>query len=481
LYAARYEHAAQLYREEIKRDPHCAAAYDGLTRALLRSHHTADAFEAADSAISQAPGQAPALAAQGRALFRKGDIAGAEKAWKAAATADPKSAAAIQGLARIQSLLSQAKLAQTYRGMAHRLAPDDPDLMLADALGLHGPAHIAALRSALAIYDPDSREAKRLRAHIASDEAAGDLQTGKLKSGYHAYELKLMAINDGPHRFRGLGLRVSFNGEHPATLLLDTGSSGISIAPRLAEKVGLKQLGSDASEVGGIGSGDKRDLFRYVAASVVIGDVEFQDYPLSVFDTAKSPDFDGLIGADVFARFLVTIDFPNHLLNLAPFAQDPTPGVDDPPKDGQSLPPGFFRVFRLSHMLLVPSFVNKDPAPHLFLIDSGSSSNLIDPTAARGSTKTYSDSRTTVKGLQGVVKNVSRADEATLFFAGFRQKNPDLLAVDLSSQSDDLGIALDGILGMPVLNNLKMTIDYRDGGLHPQSRPIPAAIRGRPL
>ena len=422
MFAARYEHAAESYRAVLKDDPHCGPAYDGLVRALLELHRSEEAYRAADTGLQMAPGTAAAQTANGRALFRKGEIAQAEKAWRAAIAVDPKDASPLEGLARIQGLLTRYKTAETYIAMAHRLAPDDPGLMVSFAGRLHGPEHLALLRRALAVYDPESREAKSLRAHLSSDEALGDRKVRKLKSEYGPYQIKMVELDDGPHRLRGYGLRVSFNGERPVTLLLDTGAGGIAISPRAAEKFGLKQVGTEAGEARGIGDREARSSFRYVAASVKVGDLEWEDYPLSVFDSAKSPDFDGLIGANVFGRFLVTLDFPNRMLELAPFAKESVKEAGDA-EDASPLPADLFRVYRWGHMLLVPSFVNTDPEARLFLIDSGSSSNLIDRSVANLTTKTHTDNYTIVKGLQGSVKEVARAD-VELRFAGFRRRIP---------------------------------------------------------
>jgi hypothetical protein len=45
------------------------------------------------------------------------------------------------------------------------------------------------------------------------------------------------------------------------------------------------------------------------------------------------------------------------------------------------------------------------------------------------------------------------------------QENPSLIAVSMEKQGDSFGAAIGGIIGMPVLWNLKMTIDYRAGAI----------------
>jgi hypothetical protein len=189
--------------------------------------------------------------------------------------------------------------------------------------------------------------------------------------------------------------------------------------------------------------------------------VVFADYPISVFRSAKSSDFDGLIGADVFKRFIVTIDFPELELYLEPRPATTSPEPDGP-TDAGAAPAGFQRVFRFGDHLAVPASINNGRST-LFLIDSGSSSNLIDDAIARESSSVYRDDRTRVNGIQGSVKQASRADHVSLVFAGFRQDNPSLVAISLESMSDSMGVAFGGILGMPVLRQLVLTIDYQEG------------------
>jgi hypothetical protein len=57
-----------------------------------------------------------------------------------------------------------------------------------------------------------------------------------------------------------------------------------------------------------------------------------------------------------------------------------------------------------------------------------------------------------------------------LIFAGFRQENPSLVAFSLEKVSDGIGAALGGILGMPVLGQLRVSLDYREGTVHLEYR-----------
>lgn len=474
LYAGRSAYAATLFQKLVDQDATQGGAYYGLVRALLRDHKSHEAYTAAALGLQKSGETAGAQAAAGAAAFRRGEVEQAEKYYRAALKIDAKNPGALVGLAAIYSMVSKFKMARQLTLEAYQYAPDDPALMLAKANTLKGAEHIASLEKILAIYDPESDQARGLRSHIAIDRAVGDRKARILTSPYESSSVKLVRLMNGPHRLRGMGLRVRFNDRENATLLLDTGASGISLSPKLAEKAGLEVLGHESSEIKGIGDGRGQDALEYLASDIRIGDVTFANYPIAVFRSAKTTDFDGLIGADVFQRFIVGIDFVNMQVSLDPRPKldarpkpDAVPKADAPsneePEDADNKPaPGFYRAMRFGDHLTVFTSVNQQP-PRLFLIDSGASSNLIDEDVARESAPVSRDDRVGVRGIQGNVEKASIAGHVSLVFAGFRHDNPDLIAINFDKISDSAGVGVAGILGMPVLGQLKLTIDYRSG------------------
>lgn len=211
---------------------------------------------------------------------------------------------------------------------------------------------------------------------------------------------------------------------------------------------------------------------------------------------------DGLIGADVFSYYLVTVDLLWQKLRLAPLPKRPgekeeqaslltdseggsgteasKPSAEGQPKSAETKTPSsdtssgpqdryiaaemqsYTKIFRFGHELLIPTKVGK-AEPKLFLIDTGAVTNSISPEAAREVTKIHSDYYTTIQGLNGNVKKVYSADKAVLQFSHFKQENQDLVTFDLSNISKHTGTEVSGILGFTTLRMLMMTIDYRDG------------------
>jgi predicted aspartyl protease len=313
---------------------------------------------------------------------------------------------------------------------------------------------------------------------------------------------------------RGYGLSVTVNGAK-SKLLLDTGASGILINRNLAEKAGLSRF-SDV-DLRGIGDKGNRSGYTALANSFKIGELEFQDCPVRVLDQRSVVGEDGLIGADVFSRFLVDIDFPKEKLRLTELPKRPdetsktitlqsnedeaseeennkdkavsgpasNPASPNPsskpaapapsgPQDRYIAPEmkSYSQVYRFGHSLLVPTMIGDTPVK-LFLLDTGSLTNQITPSAAGEVTKVHGDSRTIVKGISGSVKNVYRADKAVIQFGHLRQENQDLLAFDLKPISDKISTEVSGILGFSMLHLLEIKIDYRDGLVDFEYNPRP--------
>jgi hypothetical protein len=171
-----------------------------------------------------------------------------------------------------------------------------------------------------------------------------------------------------------------------------------------------------------------------VADHIQIGELEFADCVVTVTDRASVTDEDGLIGANVFGAYLIDIDFPAEKLRLSPLPRRPDETVaptalnsegesysnpdDDAegPSDQKAEPTGdasktdnvapepllpkdryiapemksWSPIFRFGHQLLIRTEVN-DSKPMLFLIDTGTTTNLLSIRAGRQITKVRSD------------------------------------------------------------------------------------------
>jgi predicted aspartyl protease len=307
---------------------------------------------------------------------------------------------------------------------------------------------------------------------VLEDESDNPRPSCHLATKIASTDTKLAPIRTDAYRMRGYGLDVKLNGV-TAHLLLDTGASGILLDRKIAEKAGIKPVVH--TKIRGIG--DKGDVggFMGTVDSIKIGDLEFQGCYAEVADRRSVVDTDGLIGADVFSRFLIELNFPDAKFKLSELPPIPNESageisLESHPASALHLHDRYIApemrdytpIFKFNDHLLISTKVN-DSAPKLFMIDTGAFDDTISPQAARETTHVSGDSQTTVKGVNGSVAQVYRADNVTLQFSRFRQKRNDLIAFDLTGISNNTGTEVSGILGFAMLQMLDIKIDYRDG------------------
>jgi predicted aspartyl protease len=256
---------------------------------------------------------------------------------------------------------------------------------------------------------------------------------------------------------KGYGLQLKFNDRTGAVLLLDTGAGGIIIGRKLAEKVGVTKIAETA--YGGIGNEGPIQSYVGWVDKITIGNVEFHDYIVVVSSRTDINDEAGLIGADVFEKFLVTLDFKEWKMVLNPLPKNPNvSGNEDDPQDRYIAPEmqSYAKIFRFGHDLVIPVVVS-DAATGNFILDTGASMNTITPMLMSQIAK-LSNEGEAVKGVSGTVK-VLTGDKATLQFAKVRVRSSDIPAVPLNLDPTEFS----GLIGIQTLVQMKMTIDYRDG------------------
>jgi len=319
----------------------------------------------------------------------------------------------------------------------------------------------------------------------------------RLVSKVQNTDTPLVRLMRDPKHLRGYGLSVDLNGTR-ANFLLDTGASGITVSRVIAGMARITWV--NETKIRGWGDEGPQNAYIGTAKSIRIGNLEFQNCPVGVMESRSVAGEDGLIGTDVFADFLVDIDFPDEKLKLSELPKRPGQGdqqtalknePDDSEKQEKSdkteaaPEPGaagtasaadssgpqdryiapemrsFTPVYRFGHELLVPTKIG-DASSMLFLLDTGAFNNAISPEAAREVTKVGSDSDKKLHGISGSVKNVYSAREAVLQFGRLRQENQDMTAFDMSGISESDGTEVSGLFGFVMLRFLDIKIDYRD-------------------
>ncbi len=431
-----------------------------LARKALMHEGVATAWKLSQKALGEAPESAAAHELSGEVLFRRGEFAAAESEFKLASKLDANFASAWWGLARIAECTSMNKTAARYLDRAHAIDPNDPRIFHDWAMRLPGQGHIDALEKYASMADPgrDEKQLEDLRQHIQFDKTLRGRSLMVLASPYEKTEIPLINLVNGTTLRYGLEVRL---GGARLRLVLDTGASGILLPRWAAKRAGVTEFAG--ATFGGFGDNPKQAPgYRGIVDRLRIGDVEFRDALISVSNQDSVGPVDGLIGTNVFAQFLVTLDFMAGKLRL-----DPLPGYrpgDNQLHDRTEVPEfeHSARVFQFGHLLLVPTRVSGSREV-LFVVDTGSDRTLISYDMAGEVSKLNRDDGMRMQGISGQVADLYKTGNVFLQFAGFRQRSPGMTSVDMWPQSRAIGAEVSGFLGLPVLSLFTLTIDYRDG------------------
>jgi len=447
---ADFRAAADAYRKIVDAKP-SAEAYAGLVRSLLKADDVKAAEESSQKALAAFPESAIIHAERGDVYYRRGFIPQADDEYKAALKLDDRCARAWLGQGKVDAVYVRRSQSKTAIAKAHDLDAQDSDAFYEWAIRLPYPENVAALERHLTEFHNDPEEERHEREYKDFIKALAGRKTWIPAREVERTEIKMEALTVGSHFvLRGYGLRVRLNDRATVTLLVDTGSSGITITRKLAEKIGARKLAEQALE--GVGKSGPAVGYKAWVDKVVIGDLEFHDCFVQA-TPREIAEVDGIIGMDVFSQYLVTLDLPARKLRLDPM---PARGNDGPPAETEA----FSQAFSVGHFLLLPAEVGKK-ATGLFVIDSGSNANTISPELAR-SIPEMRAFNSPMSGASGVVNSAFIADDAILRFAKVNRSDR-ISTLDLHSVSKDLGIEVSGQIGFSAMQDMKLTIDYRDG------------------
>ena len=447
---ADFRGAAAAFRKivEVKPSPE---SYAGLVRSFLKADDVKAAEESSQKALVAFPDSAIIHAERGDVYYRRGFIPQAEDEYHAALKLDDKCARAWLGQGKVDDVNTRRSKAKENIAKAHELDPQDSDAFYEWAVRLAYPENVAALERHLAEFHNDPEAERHEREYKEFIKALAGRKTWIPTRDVDRTEIKMEALTVGARMvLRGYGVRVRLNDRATVTLLVDTGSSGITITRKLAEKIGASKLAEQALE--GVGKSGAAVGYKAWVDKIVIGDLEFHDCFVQA-TPREIAQVDGIIGLDIFSKYLVTLDMPAHKLRLEPMAGRGNDG-------SAAKQEAFSQTFLLGHFLLLPTEVGRK-ASGLFVIDSGSNANTISPELARLMPEMRAFN-SPMSGTSGVVNSAFIADDETLRFAKI-SRNDRISTLDLRSVSKDLGIEVSGQIGFGAMENMKLTINYRDG------------------
>jgi hypothetical protein len=458
FYRQDYKKAADLAAAAYKADPKDSRSRQLEIDSLLGLGRLDEARKKTDAWTLAEPTNAVAIVTAGELRHAEGDWIESYALMLKALKADPCLPTAYQGLAQYESLAGYHATAQKHLALGHQLSPNNDNIRFAWINSLNDAQSVAELANF--IHDSKTLDDKR-RTNLTTEL---NLKTSALKNSCELSSATTpvripMTPVYGTVGVDHYGLEVAFNG-HKRILQIDTRATGLLLTHNSYTGMGLQKVNSSHLYDPGTQESTPVDLFT--AASVRIGSVEFKNCNVSALDKTgimsgeadagqRVDQGDGLIGTDIFSRYLVTLDYGKHEVRLEPLPQPPSPPPGpldalggDPANDLSSFDrfkaptmQTWTSIYREGPEIIMPTVID-GKKPTLFTVDTSASATVIDTSFASQMKHT--------KGSTSVID-----------FAGLRLPATAMDPVDLA-RSD----GVHGLLGYPTLQQLVMHLDYRD-------------------
>ena len=417
-------------------------------RTLLREDLFEDALAAAGSAVARSPESAEAHVVMADALYRRGDFDAAGEHYRRAAALDPNCAGAPFGIGRI--LRTEGRYAEAAESFARAaaLAPDVPKhlRLLANHLALRKDV-IAMLRRYLemarAPKNPadaeDEPTVRNVEAYLALLQSVGEMPLSEM---IRAEPCSVpLHVNHGQAYVK---LRI---GEvDKQRFVFDTGSTGLTISPRLAARARLKAIkpfSITATPAARLETGS-----LVLVPELALGEgIVVRNVPATVREPAGPEE--GLVGPSLLAALDITIDMRKGRLTLDK--------PDGPPRAGTLVP---FR--NVGGQIVAVAQVNDIPLNAM--IDTGSVATIISRSAVA---RVPGLSAVPPAFAPGVSAGAGGPPDRRAILTGRLALGPGrwpadgLASRDLKGFSRALESEIYVLMGAPQLDDFVLTISYR--------------------
>jgi hypothetical protein len=391
----------------------------------------------------------PTLTALAEVQLRQGEPWLAPQTLDQAAAADPCYARIHLIRSRVLRIDSMYASERKELQSAYDIDPTDPDIQHA-WLRVVSPAHeIEGIDKALATtkdIDAETRQKAEASMHSMLPLLYEDSQTCQVLPAVPSAALPLQPTFADVKHIDGFRLDVEFP-KSKARMILDTAASGLFISKALAELNGFQSGPADPPGTVHI------DGFH-------VGPLEFRNCIVGVSDAPFAGKADGFIGTDVFASWLITLDYRSAKLILAPLPQQAgiLPGDRSAPPELADFTP----VYHRRQYLLVPlTFGNK--SRRLFILATGMRFSAMTSETAHSLSKMTVNFTNTEQTANGGKAQFYREifDMQLGNLPQIHQGH--ILELDPSVIDRNAGFQIAGMLGLDVLQPLTLHLDYRDG------------------
>jgi tetratricopeptide (TPR) repeat protein len=472
-----YERAETLYLQALLQKPNDPELNSAVVHTLLREGRISDAWTRASKAAADNPGSPPALTALAEVQLRQGQPWLASQTLDSATAADPCYARAHLIRGRVFRIDSMYASERAELQAAYQIDPSDPDIRHAWLHTVNPANDIQRIQDSLTSMtnlDPDIRDKAQASAKAMMSLLSENSQTCQSAPITAPLTLPLLPAYENVKQISAYKLGVDFP-KGKAKLIIDTAASGLYISQTLADANGFQHAeGAPANTV--------------QVDSLHIGPLEFRNCMVGVSETPFADGGEGFIGTDVFAPYLITLNYPDAKLEVEPLPRLPNEQKSVLPGDRYVAPdmPGYTPIYHKIQYLLVPVTLNKKER-RLFVLDTGIRLTTMTSEVAHSISNTRVNFTNPVRTVSGSTLQIYR-DSFDLQFADLSlDRQGHVLEFDPSTVSQNAGMEVAGMLGFDILHSLVMHIDYRDGLVKFESpasglaqRSIASSNAGRP-
>ncbi|HEV2462472.1 MAG TPA: aspartyl protease family protein [Acidobacteriaceae bacterium] len=448
--AERYADAESLYATALEQHPNSIALKAALVRTLLHEGKLSEAASEMEGISPDDSHSAVTLTALAEVELQQGLPWLAVKSLDAAQSTDRCYARAHLLRSRVMGVDSMYASQRQEILQAYAIDPTDADIARAWKEIVEPANQIESIeraRGEMRALDAKTRQNVEASVQSLMARLSENSQTCKVSPTAAAATLPLLpTLEDKDQHIDRYQIEAQLP-QGSAKLLVDTTASGVFISRAMAE---LNHLRPAAGA----------PLATVHVDDLKIGPLEFHDCTVGVSD-ARFPDkADGMIGTDMFAPYLITLDFRLKELRLAPLP--PQNGLL--PGDRVALPEmkGYVPVYHWRQFLLIPVTVDKKER-RLFVAGTGATYTTMALDVARAVSKPGRDFTYEMQTVSGAKEEFYR-DHFDLRFANLPViQHRSIVEYDLATVSKNAGVQVAGILGLDILDSLVVHLDYRDG------------------
>lgn len=366
----------------------------------------------------------------------------------------------------------EARWMETAANIAYARAialdPDEPDALLGQARLLEDRAQRrAALLHYLQVAAQRGESSERTRGAydtLEFVEALADRRVWLLERARLPGEIPFTILSDRPGKRSGLVIQIAMGESTKIPALLDTGASGLHIAPTVQDRSGFLPL-SEGTIVGGGGKG-QHEVQRGVIPRLDLGPIVYREALGTIAPRSLHPQgiYRAIVGADLLGGTEMRYRRGTRAVTLT---ETDRYEVSDDPRQAEPFAArrDQIPILRIEGQLLVPVTLSQHTAivSGWMLFDTGASSTFLDTEVAErlgalrrggvGNAQAYGGAL----GMEGRIAGVH------LEVGGFADTLGDAPVIDFSQRSRLSGITVMGYLGLDMLVDADFSLDLSRG------------------